>query len=261
MDQHAGSRSELSSVLGPGDHVVVVVAHPDDETFGCGSLIAGAVAEGATVTVICGTRGEAGERVPDPVTDHLDLGVLRERELRAAGEVLGVARIDLLGHGDSGFDGDLPPGALCAVPVGELADDLAARLAELGPDVLVVIDGSDGHRDPLHVRAAVHEAAARPDVAPVRLVEVSLPNSLMRRWVEEMRATRPDTVYLELDIDALGRPDAELIELDTSSVLATREAAIACHRSQHTPFDGLSPELRRAFLATTHVTIDEIPTP
>ncbi|HWJ63024.1 MAG TPA: PIG-L deacetylase family protein [Acidimicrobiales bacterium] len=254
--EHDGSQP--TSVARAGEQVVVVVAHPDDETFGCGSLIAQAVADGARVRVICCTRGEAGERVPDPTTDHLPLGDVREAELRAAGEVLGVERIDLLPHADSGFDGDLAPGTLCAVPVEQLADDLATRFAELGPDVVVVLDGSDGHRDHLHVLAAVQEATARPGAAPVRLVQTSLPNSIMRLWVEEMRATRPDTVYLELDVDALGRPDAELTEIDTSAVLATREQAIACHRSQHTPFDGLSPDLRRAFLATTHVTIDEV---
>ena len=262
MHEHAQAARPLpTTITSAGDHVVVVVAHPDDETFGCGSLIARAVRDGARVTVICATRGEAGERVPDPATDHLGLGDVREGELRAAGAVLGVDRIELLEYADSGFDGPLEPGALCAVTTADLAARLAERFTELRPDVLVVLDGSDGHRDHLHVLAAVQEAAARPDVAPVRLVQVSLANSLMRKWVEEMRSTRPDTVYLELDVDALGRPDAELTEIDTASVLAVREQAIACHRSQHTPFDDLSPELRRAFLANTHVTIDDIAAP
>jgi LmbE family N-acetylglucosaminyl deacetylase len=52
-------------IAGAGQHLVVVVAHPDDETFGCGSLIAQASADGARVRVICATRGEAGERMLD----------------------------------------------------------------------------------------------------------------------------------------------------------------------------------------------------
>jgi LmbE family N-acetylglucosaminyl deacetylase len=53
----------------------VVVAHPDDETFGCGSLLLHAVAQGATTSVVCATRGEEGG-------DADDLREVRERELR-----------------------------------------------------------------------------------------------------------------------------------------------------------------------------------
>ena len=48
----------------PGDRWLVAVAHPDDETVGCGSVIARAAALGAEVTVACATRGEAGEVLP-----------------------------------------------------------------------------------------------------------------------------------------------------------------------------------------------------
>ncbi len=234
--------------------MVAVVAHPDDESFGCGSLIASAVASGARVTVICATRGEAGERRPDPATDALPLGVVRERELRAAAAVLGVASVELLDLADSGFDGPLREGALCAVEVGDLAVEIGNRLDRLAADVVLILDGSDGHRDHLHVRAAV-EAAVATSVPRPRVIQACLANSLMRRWVEESRALRPDTAYLELDVDELGRPDDELTELDVSEHLAVREAAIACHRSQASPYDGLSRELHRAFLATDHVVV------
>ena len=41
--------------------LVLVVAHPDDETFGCGSLLMHAAARGVRTVVVCATRGEAGE--------------------------------------------------------------------------------------------------------------------------------------------------------------------------------------------------------
>jgi LmbE family N-acetylglucosaminyl deacetylase len=85
-------------------------------------------------------------------------------------------------------------------------------------------------------------------------VELCLPNSLMRRWLEEMRSVRPDTAYHALDPATLGRDDTDITDvLDTTGVLDRREAAIAEHRSQTSPFDGLSPDLRRAFLATDHL--------
>lgn len=237
-------------LAGAGEHLVVVVAHPDDETFGCGSLIAQSAAAGARVTVLCATRGGAGERVPDPVTDRWPLGLVREVELTGAARVLGVEEVVLLGYRDSGFDGAAHPGALVSASPEDLTRDLAVRLAALAPDVVLTLDGSDGHRDHVHLRDALGAAVAGLDRRP-RLVHSSLANSLMRRWAEERAGS--DTVYLDLDLDALGRPDAQLVAIDTSAVLAVREEAIACHRSQASPYDGLSPELRRAFLTIDHI--------
>ncbi len=236
----------------PGDHWLVAVAHPDDETFGCGSAIALAAAGGAEVTVVCATRGEAGE--PAPGTDGADLGSVREAELRRAAARLGVRRVELLGYRDSGFDGDLVAGSLCAAPVDEVADALVLLLRASEPQVLLTLDGSDGHRDHLHIGAAARRAVSAAGGRAPLLVEQCLPNSLLRRWLEEMRAVRPDTAYHSLDPATLGRDDSEITDvLDTTGVLDRREAAIAEHRSQVSPFEGLSDELRRAFLTADHL--------
>lgn len=240
-----------------GDRWLVAVAHPDDESFGCGSLIARASALGAEVTVACATRGEAGEPQPGSA-DGGDLGAVREAELHRAAARLGVGRVELLGYRDSGFDGDPGPGTLCAAPVQELTALLGRLLADLRPAVVVVLDGSDGHRDHLHVRsamrAAVEALTSEPAGAGPLLVEHCLPNALMRSWLEEMRALRPDTAYHGLDPASLGRPDADITDVvDVTAVLPQREAAMAEHRSQASPFDGLSAQLRHAFLATDHV--------
>jgi N-acetyl-1-D-myo-inositol-2-amino-2-deoxy-alpha-D-glucopyranoside deacetylase len=236
----------------PGDRWLVAVAHPDDETFGCGSVIARAAARGAVVTVACATRGEAGEVGPE-FPAGADLGTVREAELRRAATHLGVARVELLGYRDSGFDGEPESGSLCAAPVEEVTEVLARLVDEIDPAVVVVLDGSDGHRDHLHVRAAMR-AALETTAAGSALYEQCLPNSLLRRWLDEMKSVRPDTAYHSLDPATLGRSDAEITHvLDTADVLDRREAAIAEHRSQTSPFEGLSDELRRAFLATDHL--------
>ena len=67
----------------------------------------------------------------------------------------------------------------------------------------------------------------------------------MRRWAATSGRWTPDREHLTIDEDDLGRPDDELVAIDTAAVLAVRERAIACHRSQASPFDGLSAELRR----------------
>jgi LmbE family N-acetylglucosaminyl deacetylase len=177
---------------------------------------------------------------------------VREGELRAAAEVLGVGEVVLLAHRDSGFDGAPPVGALVRVDLDDLAAELGAVLGALDPDVVVTLDGCDGHRDHVHLRDALGLAAVALEPVP-RVVRSSLSRRLMGRWLAEVAAISPDRAYLALDPDTLGRADAELTALDASAVLAVREAAIACHRSQASPFDGLSPELRRAFLSVDHV--------
>jgi LmbE family N-acetylglucosaminyl deacetylase len=213
------------------------------------------------VTVVCATRGEAGETGPGfPVPD--DLGAVREAELRRAAERLGVARIDVLDYRDSGFDGDAGAGTLCAAPVAEVAGELGRLVDQLRPAVVVVLDGSDGHRDHLHVRAAMIDALSRLSGPRPSLYEQCLPNSLLRRWLAEMRSLRPDTAYHSLDPASLGRDDADITDVvDAGAVLDVREAAMAEHRSQASPFDGLSAELRRAFLATDHLARVEVPAP
>jgi N-acetyl-1-D-myo-inositol-2-amino-2-deoxy-alpha-D-glucopyranoside deacetylase len=238
--------------VGPGDRWLVVVAHPDDESFGCGSSIAHAVAGGAEVTIVCATRGEAGVPATELIPD-VSLGTVREVELREAGAALGARRVDVLDYLDSDFDGDLPVGSLCAAPQDALAARIASYVTEIEPTVLLVPDASDGHRDHRRMQEAAHEAAEQAVDVDVEVWELCIPNALMRRWLVEMQSLKPDTAYHALDPATLGRPDGDIVlTLDVAHVLDRREAAMACHRSQASPFDGLSPELRHAFLTTDH---------
>jgi N-acetyl-1-D-myo-inositol-2-amino-2-deoxy-alpha-D-glucopyranoside deacetylase len=78
--------------------------------------------------------------------------------------------------------------------------------------------------------------------------------SLMRGWVDHFKVGRPDMEHLDADVAALGTPDDEITTvIDVTAHLPRREEAIAVHASQASPFDGLSVELRRAFLTTDHL--------
>lgn len=222
--------------------MLVVVAHPDDETFGCGSVLAHAASRGVETVVACATRGEAG-------SDAADIAVIRERELRDAATVLGVRRVELLGWIDSGMDGEPAPGTLVAAPLDEVARAVAALVDDVRPDVVVTLDASDGHRDHAHVRDATLLAVDHATWHTPRVYLQCLPQRLMRRWVRELQAKQPDSDHLALG--DLGTPD-ELVTtiLDTAEHLALRERAIAIHASQTSPYEVMADDLRREFLAT-----------
>lgn len=225
--------------------VQVVVAHPDDETFGCGSVLLHAAAAGAVTAVCCATRGEAGGTGPD-------LGAVREAELRDAAAVLGVGHVDLLGYRDSGMNGPADEPTLAGAPFERVVADVRTAMAAFEPDVVVTLDASDGHRDHARIRDAALRAAEALRVPRVYLH--GLPRSLIQRWVAHMRRARPDVEHLEADTTALGTPDEEITTvLDGRAHLSTRERAMALHASQTSPFEGLPDDLRAGFLAADHL--------
>jgi LmbE family N-acetylglucosaminyl deacetylase len=238
-------------VFTPNDHLVVVVAHPDDETFGCGSIVARAARSGARVSIVCATRGEAGEPTPAVDLSTRSLGEIREAELRAAAAILGAAHVELLGYEDSGFDGEIAAGSLCGAAHDVLTARVASALDALQPTVVVTLDGCDGHRDHIHLRDAV---GAATEQRQCRVLHSTIPNRIMRMWLAEKIAAGETNAYQELDPAQFGRPDAEVsAQIDVSDLLDVRLRAIAAHASQHSPFEGLSTPLRDAFLCTDHL--------
>jgi len=156
--------------------MVLVHAHPDDETITCGGLMARAVEAGVEVTLVTCTLGELGEVIP-PELKNLEgapeLAEHRAGELARACAALGVTDHRLLGgpgrwH-DSGMvatgrgiraaaPADLAEGAFSRrADVDLQVAALAEVLGEVGPDVVVSYDAAGGYGHPDHVRA--HEIA------------------------------------------------------------------------------------------------------
>ena len=218
--------------------LMVVVAHPDDETFGCGSVLAHATAHGWRSVVVCATRGELGEPAPGSRLRPEQLPEAREAELRTACRVLGVGRVELLGHLDSGMTGPPAAGSLVAADPARLRDQLAALVDEVRPDIVVTLDGGDGHRDHAAVRDATLAALDRVHHRPLRTYLHCLPRSLMT----------------ELTGLPIGTPDDEITTVvDVASLLDRRGQAIRAHASQLPPFDAMDARLRRAFLTADHL--------
>lgn len=126
--------------------VVAVVAHPDDESFGLGAVLAALAAAGAETRVLCLTHGEAST-----LGTSAELGLVRHGELLAAADVLGVRRVRLADYPDGGL-GDVSPGLLDAEIEADLAD--AALLVVFEPG------GVTGHPDHRAATAAAKRVAA-----------------------------------------------------------------------------------------------------
>jgi N-acetyl-1-D-myo-inositol-2-amino-2-deoxy-alpha-D-glucopyranoside deacetylase len=224
--------------------LLVVIAHPDDESFGCGSVLADATAVGYDTAVLCATRGEAGEsRVR---TD--DLAALREAELRSAADILGVGAVHLLAHADSGMAGDPAPGTLAAAEPSQVTAEVRSVIDDLRPDVVVTLDASDGHRDHALIRDATLTAVDSASHPPAATYLWCLARSSMARWAEHMRSTGGGDAYLALG--ELGTPDEEItLVVDVARHVSRRWEAIRAHASQANPYDDLPPDLQRDFLA------------
>lgn len=171
--------------------VLVVVAHPDDESFGLGAVIDALVSRGAQVAVLCFTHGEASTLHGSPG----DLATLRESELVAAAAALGCSATILRDH---------PDGALGEVPAAVLVDDVVAVARDRRSEALLVFDpsGVTGHPD--------HAAAGRAAVAAAQVVGVpvlawTLPVEVAARLNSDYSAAfsghRPEEVDVVLEVD------------------------------------------------------------
>ena len=126
---------------------LVVMAHPDDESFGLGAVIDQLTVAGAAVHILCYTHGGASTLNQT----RADLHRAREIELRQAGAELGAAGITLL---------DYPDGGLAGIPAAERAGHVADAAARVGATGVLVFDdtGITGHPDHRAATGAVVRA-------------------------------------------------------------------------------------------------------
>ena len=107
--------------------VLAVCAHPDDESFGLGAVLAAMADAGSASSVLCFTHGEASTLGMTTA----DLGRARADELAAAADVLGATGTELL---------DYPDGRLADVPLAQLARHVRQQAQLAGSDALLVFD-------------------------------------------------------------------------------------------------------------------------
>jgi LmbE family N-acetylglucosaminyl deacetylase len=205
----------LGTILG-------VWAHPDDEAYLSGALMAAAVEAGHRVVCITATRGEAGsldeERWP-PAT----LADVRERELDACLQALGVTEHRWLGFPDGGCDD---------VPDAEAVESLAETFADTDPDTVLTFgpDGMTGHADHIAVGRWATEAFQRWAAPRARLLYATK----TREWVDDFMSTvDPDRVMMGADEPpATDAADLAFHLAADGELLERKVAALKCQESQ-----------------------------
>jgi N-acetylglucosamine malate deacetylase 2 len=142
----------VSFPIAPGG-LAAVLAHPDDESFGCAGALALAHEAGRPTRLLVATRGEAGS--PDGSPDDGSVAGVREAELICAAKAIGLDEVSLL-------DG-YPDGSVADEPFERLVDEIAAWLADRRPQALITFGphGVTGHADHIVVGNATRWAVER----------------------------------------------------------------------------------------------------
>jgi N-acetyl-1-D-myo-inositol-2-amino-2-deoxy-alpha-D-glucopyranoside deacetylase len=180
-----------------------VHAHPDDESITSGGLFAMSADRGIHTVLVTCTGGELGEIV-DPALEEVRprLAEVRAGELRAAGKILGIRDIEMLGYRDSGMAGapeNAYPGSFASANFEEAAARLTGLLRKYCPDVVATYDQNGGYGHPDHIQAhritvramdLVADPAFRPELGapwqPKKLYYTALSRSRLMKFADQV---------------------------------------------------------------------------
>ena len=214
--------------------LLAVLAHPDDESLGAGGILAKYAQEGVETFLLTATRGERGwPQDPETNPGLQQLGDLREAELMAAAEVLGLREVGFLGV----IDGELDQ-----ADAAEMTRQIASAIQRIRPQVVVTFDpfGAYGHPD--HI-AICQLTTAAVTTAVSRSIANQLPHQVDKLYYMVM-APGEMAIYqsifgdLIMNIDGVERRAfawpawAITTQVDTTPYWRQVWQAIGCHRTQ-----------------------------
>ena len=267
--------------------LLLVHAHPDDETIGTGATMARYAAEGVAVTLVTCTLGEEGE-VLVPELEHLaadrddGLGQHRIGELAAACEALRVSDSRFLGGPgrwrDSGMMGlatNDRADCFWQADLDEAVRELVAVIREVRPQVVVTYDSNGGYGHPDHIQAhrvtvAAFDAAADPSYAPEagepwtasKLYWSAVPRSLLQAGIDLLREAGDTSGFFGVEKAEdlpFGVPDEQVTtEVDAADHLEAKVAAMRAHKTQIAvdgPFFALSNNIGQRAFGVEHYTL------
>ena len=231
--------------------LMVVLAHPDDESFGMGGTLAWYASRGLEVRLVCATRGEVGEVEPDLLQGFKSVADLRVHELSCAARKLGLTSVDYLGYRDSGMQGSSDnknPKSLYLAPLEKVAEKIVILMKKYQPQVMITFDPVGGYLHPDHV--AVNRAAEKAffmlqkknagkvgNYCPQKLYFHTMPVGVFKYFVKLMPllGMNPRQFGKNKDIDLtqiISREFPTHARINYREVAELREQAAACHASQ-----------------------------
>ena len=245
--------------------LLLVHAHPDDESISTGGVMRRAHDQGKRVVLVTCTGGEEGEihNFPDPDAIRPRLAEVRAEELARACAILGVDRQVFLGYRDSGMAGtpeNQHPASFHQADRKEAAARLAVILREERPEVVVTYtaDGTYGHPD--HVKSHFVTMAAldllrEEGWEPQRVFLHALPEGYVARMAEEAKKAGVDW-EANTEVRLIGTPDAEItMAVNVADLSPLKHEAYLAHTSQNppdSPFSSMAGEILVAALGTEH---------
>ncbi len=229
--------------------LLAVFAHPDDEGAIAGTLARYAL-EGVQVSLVCATKGEAGEISDPSLATPENLGSVREDELRCACAAIGISELHLLGYCDSGMDGTAEnerPSSFIKADPDEIKGKLVKLLRETKPHAVITFEPFGWYGHPDHIAAGRYtneafELAGDPDAypeagapwRPERLFHAVL---LFSQFKAVADYAREQGIDLDFPDDFPVEREEALVaqvthRLDAQPYQEIKTAATACHRTQ-----------------------------
>jgi N-acetyl-1-D-myo-inositol-2-amino-2-deoxy-alpha-D-glucopyranoside deacetylase len=246
--------------------LLLVHAHPDDETINNGVTMAKYAAAGAQVTLVTCTRGEEGEvlvnELANLASDKDDkLGEHREIELKDAMDELGIKDFRFLGAPskkwrDSGMMGTPAndrDDVFWQADLDEASNELVKIILEIKPQVLITYDEFGGYGHPDHIKAhrvamRAAELAANQGWQVNKIYWNTMPRSVIQMGIEKMKEVGSDFFGAESADDLpFAKPD-ELVStvVNAPEYVPAKLAAMKAHATQISvdgPFFALSNNL------------------
>jgi LmbE family N-acetylglucosaminyl deacetylase len=232
--------------------VLAIFAHPDDESLACGGTLARLADAGVRIVLMCASRGEAGSISDPALVPDGDLGLARERELREAAAVLGVAEVIVMDHPDGDLRWDDVP---------ELHEEIVEAIRRCRPEAVITFaeDGLYWHLDHVGVHERTYTAVKSLGAEAPPLYYVTMPNGIMREVIKAAHAkggAPPDSSFWGIDPGAFGdgaKPATFVV--DVRAWAPRKLAALRCHRTQmgaNNPIAWIDEDEARRWLGVEH---------
>ena len=221
-------------------NLLAIFAHPDDESFRAGGMLAILADNDVCVQVLSLTRGQAGSCGDPPVCSQEELPQIREAELKCACNTLGIQPPIIWDYED---------GKLSEANENKMIQRITDLIVKLQPEVLLTWppDGLSGHLDHVMVSRWATKAFEK-----TRHINTNGPHTLYYMVVPSSVAKK----FNNMNLNSVSDDEINLV-IDVLPVWEKKLNAIKCHQTQisESPILSLSDEIQRQFLGTEYFKI------